>query len=255
MKPSSKIPDDDHMGRNLIIGDIHSRYEKLMAVLEKASYDPGSDILYSVGDFCDRGKDAVKTLRFLMGLKDFRAVIGNHDIILQNWLYTGVRDDNWTHYLGGNKTVKDILYRNHLDQQERLEIAGWLRNLPLVRVEDKYIIVHGGIPYRRTMDDLLKYQMWKRPDYSLMTNDEAPAWDRDYMLSAYALEHPEAKDEMFTKVEPFETDKTIFVGHTPTLDGKPFISERYHLVALDTGAGGNGSLTLMDMDTLGYWQA
>ena len=54
------------MGRNLIIGDIHSRYEKMMTVLEKASYNPDSDILYSVGDFCDRGKDAVKTLRFLM---------------------------------------------------------------------------------------------------------------------------------------------------------------------------------------------
>lgn len=173
------------MGRNLIVGDIHSRYGKLMTVLEKASYDPDSDILYSVGDFCDRGKDAVKTLRFLMGLEDFRAVIGNHDIILQNWLYTGVRDDNWTHYLGGNRTVQDILYRNHLDQPERLMIADWLRNLPLVRVEDKYIIVHGGIPYRRTMDDLLKYQAWKRPDYSLMSNAESPAWDRK--LHAFSL--------------------------------------------------------------------
>lgn len=75
------------------------------------------------------------------------------------------------------------------------------------------------------------------------------------MLSAYAEVHHEAKDEIFMEVEPFETDRTIFVGHTPTLDGKPFISERYHLVALDTGAGGNGPLTLMDMDTLGYWQA
>lgn len=34
------------------------------------------------------------------------------------------------------------------------------------------------------------------------------------------------------------------------MDGKPFILERYHLVALDTGVGGNGPLTLMDMDTL-----
>ena len=209
------------MGRNLIIGDIHSRYEKMMTVLEKASYDPDSDILYSVGDFCDRGK----------------AVIGNHDIILQNWLYTGVKDDNWTHYLGGNRTVQDIIYRNHLEKPERLMIADWLRTLPLVRVEDRYIIVHGGIPYRRTMDDLLEYQAWKRPEYSTMNNDESPAWDRDYMLSAYAEMHPEAEDEIFMEAEPFDTGRTIFVGHTPTLDGKPFISERFHLVALDTGAG------------------
>lgn len=134
------------MGRNLIIGDIHSRYEKLTAVLEKASYNPDSDILYSVGDFCDRGKEAVKTLRFLMNQNNLRAVIGNHDIILQNCLYTGLRDESWRHYLGGNKTIQDIIYRNHLNQQERLKIADWLRNLPLVRIEDKYIIVHEGNP-------------------------------------------------------------------------------------------------------------
>lgn len=243
------------MGRNLIIGDIHSRYEKLTAVLGKASYNPDSDILYSVGDFCDRGKDAVKTLRFLMSQNNLRAVIGNHDIILQNWLYTGLRDESWQHYLGGNKTIQDIIYRNHLDQQERIKIAEWLRNLPLVRIEDKYIIVHGGIPYRRTMEDLLRYQTGKRSQFDMTTNDESPAWDRDYMLSAYAEINPKIKDEIFMKAEPFNTDKTIFVGHTPTLDGVPFISEKYHLVALDTGAGGNGPLTLMNMDTMEYWQA
>ena len=46
MKPRFRLQDGNHMGRNLIIGDIHSRYEKLTAVLEKASYDPDSDILY-----------------------------------------------------------------------------------------------------------------------------------------------------------------------------------------------------------------
>lgn len=89
----------------------------------------------------------------------------------------------------------------------------------------------------------------------MTTNDESPAWDRDYMLSAYAEIHPEIKDEIFMKAEPFNTDKTIFVGHTPTLDGVPFISEKYHLVAIDTGSGGNDPLTLMNMDTMEYWQA
>ena len=77
------------MGRNLIVGDIHSRYNKLMDVLSKAHYNSDEDVLYSVGDFCDRGKDAVKTIRFLMSQSNLKAVIGNHDIYLQNWLYTG----------------------------------------------------------------------------------------------------------------------------------------------------------------------
>ena len=190
-----------------------------------------------------------------MEQKNLKAVIGNHDIFLQNWLYTGEKDDNWIHYLGGNRTVQDILYRYKLSQQERLEIADWLRRIPLVRVEERYIILHGGIPYGRVMEDLLRYQEWKRPRYSSMSNSESLTWDRDYMLSAYVEKHPEVRDEMFFEMQPFDTEKTIFVGHTPTLDGKPFFSKRYHLVALDTGAGRNGPLTLMDMDTLEYWQA
>lgn len=71
------------MKRNLIIGDIHSQYDKLITVLDKAGFNPDEDTLYSVGDFCDRGSDAVKTLRFLMNLENFKAVIGNHDILFQ----------------------------------------------------------------------------------------------------------------------------------------------------------------------------
>ena len=107
------------MGRNLIVGDIHGRYEKLLSVLGKASFDPDFDTLYSVGDFCDRGKDAVKTLRFLMSLKNLKAVVGNHDIILQDWLYSEKRDENWLRYLGGNKTVNDIIYRHRLCSMEQ----------------------------------------------------------------------------------------------------------------------------------------
>ena len=243
------------MCRRLIVGDIHSRYEKLIAVLDMASYNPESDILFSVGDFCDRGDDAVKTLRFLMDQRNLRAVIGNHDIYLQDWLYTGYRDDNWVHYNGGNKTIKDFVYRNKVQENERISIASWLRAIPLVRIEDDFIIVHGGIPGRMKMKDLLELQQLKRSQFSLMFKEEAVTWDRDYMLSAYTELHPEVKDDMFFQVEPFDTDKTIFLGHTPTLDGKPFISERYHLVAIDTGAGSKWPLTLMDIYTLKYWQA
>ena len=40
MKLGFRLQNGNHMGRNLIIGDIHSRYEKLTAVLEKAGFNP-----------------------------------------------------------------------------------------------------------------------------------------------------------------------------------------------------------------------
>lgn len=243
------------MGRNLIVGDIHSQFSKLMAVLDKASFNPDVDMLYSVGDFCDRGSEAVRTLQFLMGLRNFKAVIGNHDILLQKWLYTDIPDWFWEDGLGGDKTIEDFETNFCLDRKECLQIANWLKSLPLVLVEEKYIIAHGGIPYSRTMADLIKYQNQIRRAVDNMFTDDAPACTRDYFFSAYG-DHPMKNTEIpFSFVEPFETDKTIFIGHTPTVDGKPFFSEEYHLVALDTGAGSGGPLTLMDMDTLEYWQA
>lgn len=247
------------MPRNLIIGDIHSEYGKLISALEKASYDPDSDRLYFLGDFCDRGKDAIRTLRFVMNLPNSRAVIGNHDTWLQDWLYTGDISNAWKRN-GGKKTVDDIHYRHNLEKEERLKIADWLHSLPLVIIEDRYLITHGGPPHRRTLKDMEDYAKAERPRISSGNAydkwDESCIWDRDYMLSAYSKSHSEVKDRIFMEAEPLDTGgRMIFVGHTPTLDNKPFFSKKYNLVALDTGAGHCGLLTVMDMDTLRYWQA
>ena len=52
---------------------------------------------------------------------------------------------------------------------------------------------------------------------------------------------------------PLVTDKSIFVGHTPLYDRKPFHSERYHLWNVDTGAARYRTLTVMDIDTKECW--
>lgn len=162
------------MPRNLIVGDIHSEYGKLISALEKASYDPDSDVLYFLGDFCDRGKDALRTLRFVMNLPNSRAVIGNHDTWLQDWLYTGAVCNAWKRN-GGKKTVDDIHYRHNLEKEERLRIADWLHSLPLVIIEERYLITHGGPPHRRTLKDMEDYAKAERPKIS---NGNAYAkWD------------------------------------------------------------------------------
>ena len=43
------------MERHLIAGDIHGQYERLREALDKASFNPDTDILYSTGDISDRG--------------------------------------------------------------------------------------------------------------------------------------------------------------------------------------------------------
>ena len=50
--------------------------------------------------------------------------------------------------------------------------------------------------------------------------------------------------------------KEIYIGHTPTLNyGTDTPMCRHHIWNLDTGAGFNKRLTIMDIETKAYWQA
>ena len=62
--------------KRFIVGDIHARFDLLRNVLDKAGFNEAEDVLYSVGDLCDRGDKPVETLFFLMSLRDFRPVLG-----------------------------------------------------------------------------------------------------------------------------------------------------------------------------------
>lgn len=73
------------MKGSLCVDYNHSMYSRLTNVLDKCKFS-FFDKLYSVGDLCDREKWNLKTLNFLMNLKNFYPVIGNHDIWLAEYL-------------------------------------------------------------------------------------------------------------------------------------------------------------------------
>lgn len=254
------------MGRNLIIGDIHSRYEKLTAVLEKAGFDPADDILYSTGDFCDRGEQPAEVLGCLMKFgNSFRPVLGNHDSWLEYWLHTRVADSDWTEQNGGGITVEK-LSEQPKEWLETLKV--WLGTIPLVRATADCLIMHAGIPAGMDEGALCSLASSQRPVPIFMLESEfmnlirmgidmreyqrmeSIYWDRGYLLSAIAAEYGEKGD-----LPPFPTDRDIWIGHSALRSGKPFHSDAYHLYAVDTGAGLGGPLTLMDMDTTEFWQA
>ena len=235
-------------GRRLVVGDIHGCMKQLEAVLSKSSFDPGRDTLHALGDFCDRGHENLAVIGFLMSLDGLVAVAGNHDMFLMDYLYGGEESRHWVERCGG-----DVTYRQFraLDGTRKADVADWLCSWPSAIVADTYIMVHGGIPSGWSIDDLLSCQNAARPHDSTLDRGGDLAWDRLYFASALAFSRGSANPPL----APFDTDKTIFVGHTPTDDGLPFFCPHYHLVALDTGCGDGGSVTLMDMDSLEYWQA
>ena len=261
--------------RRLIIGDVHGRYNALRQVLERADFTDGEDVLYSVGDFCDRGRDNVEVLRYLSSLTSFRPVLGNHDAWLQDYLRAGfVMSDNWYYRNGGCTTVASF---EGVEKEERRKISVWLDSIPYCRIEKGMIIIHGG-PVGRSLRELERPRDYARENNAKDIPDEL--WDRTYLRTALLYEHWMVSDEKKAgmKFDEYCTrmcgqydelgdktrtgklyiasrTRTIFTGHSIVGD-RPFSSKTFHITALDTGAASpDGRLTCMNMDTGEYWQS
>ncbi len=75
-------------GRDYFVGDIHGEYELLMSELDRLSFDPTRDRLFSVGDLIDRGPDSLQALR-LIREPWFYGVLGNHELMLNDLALCG----------------------------------------------------------------------------------------------------------------------------------------------------------------------
>lgn len=258
--------------RNLIIGDIHGCYGKLSDVLARCGYGQDKDNLFFTGDMCDRGNENVKVVRFLMGLRNFFPVLGNHDVWLQYYLGSDEISPLWTGTNGGIVTIKDF-ERHAVHGEEKLRMARWMQGFPFIRFTDRYVVVHGGIPAcsQDFLDGVskVKRDLYETTQYQVgnwMLECDLPLWDRSYIRSAmYAKENPEKLRDKSWEFDGLGSGgianlpwnfqgRMMFVGHTPLKE--PFCSEEYRLVALDTGSfNPGGKITVVDMDTLDYWQS
>ena len=82
------------MKKLFIFGDVHSFYNEWMDCLKSAGFekDNHDHILVSLGDLCDRGKDAVKCLKFINSIPEERkiCVIGNHEFVMEEMIKRGM---------------------------------------------------------------------------------------------------------------------------------------------------------------------
>ncbi|MCR5761308.1 MAG: metallophosphoesterase [Sphaerochaetaceae bacterium] len=229
------------MGRNLIIGDIHGMYDRMLSVLDKASFKAEEDTLYSVGDFCDRGDKPLQVLSYLMGLPHFLPVAGNHDLWLYGFLRGKGAPEIWLDPRNGGMKTYEVL--NSLGYGMRWKICKWLGSMPFVRFTEDKIILHAGIPQSVTdetqLESLFEDVTLKNAFDSRIGNTYNPlvhdiVWDRTYIMAENR--------------QPFKTDKTIICGHTPLTS--VFYNKEFHIKCIDTGSFvPSGHITVMDMDS------
>ncbi len=117
------------------IGDVQGCFDDLKRLLDVIKFDKNIDQLWFAGDLVNRGPKSLETLRFVKALgKSAQTVLGNHDLHLLA-----------TAYKHRTPRKKDSL-TDVLQAPDRDELLHWLRHQPLFHYNDKFCLLHAGLP-------------------------------------------------------------------------------------------------------------
>lgn len=237
------------MRRILAIGDLHGGFLGLKQAMERANVSI-NDTLIFLGDYVDGWADTAELISYLIALNKTHNCIfirGNHDSWFEEFLRYRIPNQDWVEH-GGDTTLasynnahllhEDNLweFRNHID---------FFYKMHTHYVDDKNrLFVHGGY----TSESGVKGEYFIDRVY----------WDRTLYQRAYYLYNNCKSEKEIERIFPkkMKIYSEIFVGHTTTLlnnTDKPI--NVFNLWNLDTGAGTNGKVTIMDVDTKEFWQS
>ena len=219
------------MTRCFVLGDIHGRAPALIEVLDKCDFDKDHDNLIVLGDIVDGYPWVKECFDILDTIKNKIICKANHDAWFHNWLKTGQELPVWVHQ-GGYATLRSYDFDNKNVPESHVKM---IETSKIYHIDNhNNIYCHGGF----------------NPKVPIENQDsEFILWDRT--LCKYAHNRYIQKNPVF--IEPYNH---IFLGHTSTMlfhSMRPLIMG--NVVMLDTGGGDIGKLTIMNVDTLDYWQS
>jgi len=218
--------------RKFAIGDIHGGLKALDQCLERSKFNINEDKLISIGDVVDGWSESIESIRRLSEVKNLVYVLGNHDLMFIDYLVTGEDKPIWT--MQGGRATLESLKRNGGDHIKE-EILRFFERGNYYHEEDNKLFVHGGYYHKEPIED---------------QEIETITWDRTLWQNAQMWEYTGAK---------IKYDE-VFIGHTSTPythgnKGNFEPQKKYKIWNLDQGAGWEGVLTIMDIDTKEYWQS
>ena len=211
--------------RTFVIGDIHGAYISLQQCLERSGFDFEKDKLISVGDIVDGWRFVKDCVDLLLTIPNRVMVVGNHDWWFIEYFMRGKRDSLWTSQ-GGDATLES--YHDGIPEEHKT----FFKTMIPTYVDNNKIYVHGGFdPSQPIAIQSIHDIMWDRALFSISKTLEFKH-GKDYKISQY--------DE-------------IFIGHTQVRSTVPL--HYCNLWNMDTGAGWNGYLTIMNVDTKEFWNS
>jgi len=229
------------------IGDLHGNYRGLIQAIERSPFDRDKDKLITLGDYIDGGVhiECQPIFHYLLSLPNWIGILGNHD----QWMIEAFEAkkvmsadflplDNLWYMQGGKWTISEISgarveacgVNGHILKGDIPEIyTKFMNQLKLFHVENDICYCHAGWKLASTKID---------QSISYITDKKEIYWTRGFwQMAEWQIEPPYEK---------------VFIGHTQKV-GPP--ERRKNIWNLDTGAGGHGYVTIMDVDTEQFWQS
>lgn len=208
-------------GRTIAIGDIHGCAHALAAVLEAIDPQP-EDLIVSLGDFIDLGRDTDQVIDQLIALQDRCRVVcimGNHEEMLLEALSNESLVDSWL-MCGGMATVNSYKF------------CGTIEDIPAEHIE----FIRNCVEYYETDEHILVHANYEP---GLPVAEFPP-----YTLRWSLLEELHPRRHV--------SGKTVIVGHTEQREGA--ILDRGCVKCIDTYCHGYGWLTALELATGDVWQ-
>lgn len=213
------------MRRVFVIGDIHGAYRALRQCLQRSEFDYENDQLISLGDVSDGWPETKASIDELLRIKNLIYILGNHDWWTLEWMLTGKVESVWYNQ-GGKATIQsysDTIPVSHL---------AFLSEAVPYHLHQNKLFVHAGIDLQRPLE---------QQDQNIFL------WDRSLArlaLETYQNRPYSSQQRSNSNAGAFEE---IYIGHTPIPYQKPVSSSGVWL--MDTGAGWEGVLSIMDIDS------
>lgn len=208
--------------RTFVVGDIHGACRALKQCLDRAAFDFETDKLICLGDVCDGWPETRQSIDLLLKIKSLVLLKGNHDWWTILWMTEGYANEDWLAQ-GGEATRQS--YKKGIPKKHKELLV----NAKRYYLQDSSLFVHAGI----------------NPDLSLEEQtDRTLFWDRT--LAKNALQTAKAGLK-----KNFGAFSEIYLGHSPQPGGKPV--KACNVWLMDTGAGWDGVLTIMNIETNEYF--
>jgi serine/threonine protein phosphatase 1 len=211
--------------RLLAIGDIHGSLDPLNTLLDLVK--PNSDdIVVTLGDYVDRGRNSKGVLDRLIELKRQVKLVclrGNHEQMMVDAYRNGGSDLKMWLGVGGKQTLNSYARSPRADALDAVPSDHWdflHDSLVNYHESDHFIFVHATI--------LPDYAMEDQPEYALL-------WE----FLPDAMQH--------------YSGKYVICGHTNQTSGEPKAVPG--AMCIDTNAYAGGWLTCLEVRNGGFWQA